>query len=509
MSDEQSSEKRTRLARNGLYGLLSWVLPAAPSLIVTPVIVRDLGVASYGLYVAILGITGYFFTTIIGKIAAKYVAEHRAAGDDGRLSGLFTAIVVVAVTPTIVSLSVLVLGARYIVTEILRIEPSLQETAVKGLWLAGVIILFSAITQAWQSALQGLQRFDTLLWVSNASSLCLSIGLLIIAIAGGGVLSLLEWAAVAALLTLCLSVIAVLRAWPQLKLTLHISREDWRHVTVYASSVMVYQLFGVVILLFERAFVIQKFGIENAAFYLVPMNLALLLLGFTGSLLAALFPTLNEHLTDKKLVSDLYRRATKLLVVVVTFAGVAAAAVGKAFLTLWLGGEFAERSSSLLVIHTITFSIMSVSLVWWQFAEAYRRAPVTAYANFAAMLVTLPLMVLLGNSVGLNGVGLARLSGLVAYLPLWFYVEHRFAGGFGTGVWVRLAGKLFLPCVGSYLVMWSWITYLGVSWPIFVSGAMLGAAAYLVSLSQMTVFDRTELAVLQDLFSGKTANARI
>jgi len=209
MNDQPQAAKRTRLARNSLYGVLSWVLPAAPSLIVTPVIVRRLGVADYGLYATILGVTGYFFTTIIGKIAAKYVAEYRASADNAKASELLSATLIVAIIPTVFSLVVLYLVAPWIVGEVLQIEPSMQATAVRGLWLAGVIILLTAITQVWQSALQGLQRFDTYLWVSNASSLALSVGLIIVALAGGDVVSLLEWAAVAAFLTLTFSILAV------------------------------------------------------------------------------------------------------------------------------------------------------------------------------------------------------------------------------------------------------------------------------------------------------------
>jgi O-antigen/teichoic acid export membrane protein len=322
------------------------------------------------------------------------------------------------------------------------------------------------------------------------------------------VLTLLEWAAVASLLNLVLSIIAVSHVWPGLKLTLRIPRSEWRHVIVYASSVMGYQFFGVVILLFERGWIIRKFGIESAAFYLVPMNLALLLLGFTGSLLAALFPTLNEHLTDTKLIADLYRRSAKMVAVVAVFAIVAAAAGGRTFLTLWLGREFGDRSYPLLIVHAVTFSIMSLSLVWWQLAEAYRRAPATAYANGAVMIVTLPLMMLLGGLIGLNGVAIGRMIGLTAYFPLCIYVEHRFIGGFSAAFWLRLARTLFLPAIVSYVVIWGLVTNLGVSWLIFVSGVLLGATVYLGMLRKLGVFDRAETLMLRGLFVRERVHAR-
>src|SRR5262249_18826296 len=148
--------KRLKLARNSLYGVLSWLLPIFPSLIVTPIVVRRLGNEKYGLYAAILGITSYFFTLGVGKIATKYVAEYRAAGEDARASALLSATLIITAAPTLLCGLVLMIAAPWLVRDVLRIDPALTVTAETGIWLAAGIILLTALAQAWQSALQGL-----------------------------------------------------------------------------------------------------------------------------------------------------------------------------------------------------------------------------------------------------------------------------------------------------------------------------------------------------------------
>jgi len=501
--------KRATLARNGVYGLLSWLLPAVPSLIVTPVVLHRLGNERYGLYAAILGITSYFFTLGIGRIAAKYVAEYCGSGDDARASESLSAALIVTIVASVIAVAILIAATPYLVENVLLIDPVFQQTAIEGVWIAGVLILFTAVAQVWQSALQGLHRFDVFLWLSNAMSFLLSAGLLIVVVAGGDVLSLLAWAASNALLTLIVSVAAVKWVWPTVRVTLRIARFDWRAVTVYAMSVMGYQFFGVVVLLFERGWIIREFGMANVAYYLIPLNLSLLLLGFSGSALSALFPALNARLGDKTVIADLYRRASKCVVIFATLAIVGAIASGRMFLRLWLGEDFADVSWLLLVVDTITFSVVSLSLIWWQMAEAYRHAPVTAYTNLAMMLITIPLMVLLGRTAGLNGVAFGRLLGLVPYIALWVYVERRFAGGFLWSFWLNLVAKLVVPAALSYLVLWGSLELLGMSWLSWVCGVVIGSLVYFAALLIVGAFDPTEIAIFKGLLFRKPADARL
>jgi O-antigen/teichoic acid export membrane protein len=497
------------LARNSVLGLLSWLLPAVPSLVVTPIVVHRLGNERYGLYTAILGITSYFFTLGVGRIAAKYVAEYCASGEEERASQLMSAALIVTLITTLVSLTILVAATPYLVNNVLFVDPALQSTAIRGVWIAGALILFTAVAQVWQSALQGLERFDVFLWLSNGMSLLLSVGLIIVVLAGGDILWLLGWAAVNGFLTLLLSVVAVKWVWPQARVTLGIHRSDLRPVAIYAASVIGYQFFAVVVLLFERGWVIREFGMENVAFYLIPLNLALLLLGITGSSLTALFPAFNTRLADRSNVAGLYRRASKFVVVFVVLAIVGAIASGRGFLLLWLGPDYSERSWPLLVIHTITFSVVSLSLIWWQLAETYRKAPVTAYTSFAVMLITVPLMILFGRAYGLNGVALGRLFGLVPYAALWVYVERSFTGGFSWRFWFGLAGRLAIPAGLSFLTLWAGANFLGTNWSTWIMVVAVGVIVYCVSLLAVGGFDAAEIAMFKGLFSRRVADARL
>jgi O-antigen/teichoic acid export membrane protein len=509
MTDGGTTSKRATLARNGAYGLLSWLLPALPSLIVTPVVLHRLGNERYGLYATILGITSYFFTLGIGRIAAKYVAEYCGSGDEARASELLSAALIETVIASVGALAVLIAATPYLVENILLIAPPFQQTAIEGVWIAGALILFTAVAQVWQSALQGLHRFDVFLWLSNAMSFLLSAGLLILVLTGGDVLSLLAWAVINALLTLILSIAAVKWVWPNVHVTLRIARDDRRAVTVYAMSVMGYQFFGVVVLLFERGWIVREFGMANVAYYLIPLNLSLLLLGFSGSALSALFPALNAQLSDEKMIADLYRRASKFVMIFAALAIVGGIASGRMFLRLWLGEDFAEVSWPLLVVDTITFSVVSLSLIWWQMAEAYRHAPVTAYTNLAMMLITIPLMIVLGRTAGLNGVAFGRLLGLLPYIALWVYVERRFAGGFAWSFWLDLTAKLAMPSVLSFIAIWGSLELLGTSWLSWVCGVVIGSLVYFAALPVVRAFDPTEIAMFKRLLFRKPADARL
>src|SRR5947209_14846558 len=160
-------QRSRRLAINTVYSVLSWLVPLVLTLVVTPVVLGRLGDSLYGLYAAILGFISYSFTFGIGKAAAKYVAEYRAAGRTDLVSEVVSSVVWLSVALGLIANIAVFLGARWLAADVLLIPPELRETAVVALYLAAVTIGVTMLSQVFQFVLQGIQRFDRFLWLTN------------------------------------------------------------------------------------------------------------------------------------------------------------------------------------------------------------------------------------------------------------------------------------------------------------------------------------------------------
>jgi O-antigen/teichoic acid export membrane protein len=379
---------------------------------------------------------------------------------------------------TLVGSIAVILLSRLIVADVLQIPPELQNDAITGLYLGCATILSIMLGQIFQLVLQGLQRFDRYLLLTNLSSVSFSIGSIVLVLNGFGVIGLLYWNLFTAIFVGVLSYFVAKKLLPEYRFTLKINSEAWRAVSRYAASIIAYQIFGNVLLLFERAWIVRKFGTEALTYYAIPMTLAMYLHLFTGSLVLAMFPMVNELLSEReKLVG------------------------GKLFLGLWLGVDFANVSYSLLIIHVATFAILAMSTIVWQVAESFRAAALNAFATFVWMAVAIPLMVGLSDEWQTSGVAVGRLAGVIVFVPLILYVESRFLGGILWRFWGQISVRIAFAGILAFVAEWLVISNLAKSWLTFAIAVLIGSLVYLGALLLTRFFDDSERLLFNQILA--------
>lgn len=502
MPSEKIASQRT-FFKNSVYGLLSWLLPIVPAFLATRIVVHKLGNEEYGVLVALIGFISYFFTTAIGKVAAKYVAEYTATGHEEKISAVISGTLIFGFGTTLVGLLATVFLARFIVERVLFIEQRLQDEAVTGLYIASATIITIVIGQVFQLVLQGLHRFDRFLLLANLSTASFSLGSIALVMLGYGVVAILWWNLATWLIVCTASYIAAKRALPEFRFTINIGSETFRLVASYGLSLMAYQLFGNVLLLFERGWIMRQFGAAELTFYVIPMSLAMYVHMFVASLVLAMFPKVNELLDRPEQLARLYTRATKIVVAIVFFATACSVGGGYAFIKLWLGETYADESYVLLVIHTVTFAILAVHTVAWQIAESFRSARVNAIATFVWMLIGVSLMITLSSSMNSLGVAIGRLAGVIVFLAAIIYTEHRFLGGVVYKFWAATLSRTTFAAVlaTALLIGGLWLT--ANSWFGLSLGVLLGGASYVGFLLLTGYLDSDEKRILRETLIGR------
>jgi O-antigen/teichoic acid export membrane protein len=493
--------RQKRLFKNSIYSLMSWLFPIVPTFIVTPIVVRGLGNEIFGIYTLIIGFISYFFTFGIGKAAAKYVAEYRATGETGKISDIISSTVLLSLMLGVIGTGSIALLARIIVTDVLLVSAPLQETAVIALYLACANILLAMIYQIFQLVLQGLHRFDRYLLLMNLNSLSMSIGSVILVLNGFGVTALLIWTLIVAGSIAILSVWMAKRLLPEFKFSLKVSGESWSLVWHYAASIIAYQVFGNLLLLFERGWIMRRFGAEALTFYAVPMTLGMYIHLFTSSLIVAIFPMVNELLTQREKLVTLYQKSTKLVVMLVAFAVVSAIAGGRIFLGVWMNADFARISYVLLVLHVFTFGLLAMNTIVWQVAEGFRKASLNALATFAWMAISIPLMIVLSDHFASVGVALGRLTGVFVFVPLIFFVEKRFLGGIFWSFWAGVLVRVLIAAVAAAVAEELTLYLLKDGWAAFFISVVIGLAAYATALLVCGFFDSEDRQMFRDAFA--------
>ncbi|MEO6590070.1 MAG: oligosaccharide flippase family protein [Pyrinomonadaceae bacterium] len=478
MQDRQSETSKS-IFRNVLYGFSTWLLPLGLSFIATRFIIKSFGEQEYGVYQLILGFVGYSFTFNFGRSLTKYISEFRATGENERIPDLISSAFFINLAVGLFSVAVICLFADWLVLFVLKIEPGARENAVTGLYIASAIIFFTVLNQLFNSILQGIHRFDIYSKIFNLNNFVLLTGNLLLAIYGYKLIGLFVWNLSVTAMTCLVFAYSAKKNLPEFKLNFRLRSAALKLIVKYSSGVVGYQILSNFLVLFERGWITRQLGSESLAYYVVPMNLAINIQALVASLVMVTFPLASELKNDTEKLLRLYTKATKIVLLFVTFMGTTLIVESKFFLTLWIGAEFGERTWLLLIVHTITFSIVAVQTVSWQMTEGL------GYPNYNFKLFLLCLVISVSLMVGLTpafdnlGVAIGRMTGYAAIFFSVFYVEKWFFGKILWSFWLKAFGILSVASVFAALTESFVIQSFSQNWLVFVGSTAGGMSVFL------------------------------
>ncbi len=496
--------KRRGIATNSFFSIIAWLFPIILGFISTPILVHALGSEQYGLFAIVLGFISYSFAFGVGKVAGKYVPEFQASGETENVTQVISATFWFSLIVGVIGSLTLVLAAPVIVRSLLLIEPENQQTAIHSLYLAGAVGVAFMLSQVFQFVLQGLHRFDNYVTITNLNGLLLGCGNIVLALNGYGVPALLMWNLGVVLFTGALFFIRAKSFLPSISLGAGASRTIWKSVARYAGNIILFQIFANALLIFERAWVMRKFGSTALTFYFVPMLLAIYMHSFVASIVQPVFPVVNEILKNRERVADLYRRANKLILAIVVFVVTNFIACGSLFLKLWVSPELASASYSLLVFHGLTFGLIALAIMALQLAEVFKFPALNVIMTGSWMLIAIPLMIFAAESWQSEGVAAARLAAALVTFPIVAYTEYRFLGRIQWRFWIAVGIRIGIAAGCMAAVEWFILRSFGDSYfSLFAAGSAgtIVFAAILVVTRFLTTDERE--MIMQRLFLRK------
>lgn len=493
----EPSKPRRSLVTNSLFSVIAWLFPILLGFISTPIVVRGLGSEQYGLFAIVLGFISYSFTFGVGKVVGKYIPEFEIAGDSKSVTHVIAGTFWFSLAIGLIGSIALIAAAPAIARDLLLISPENQQIAVYSLYLAGAIGVVMMLSQVFQFVLQGLHRFDNFVALTNLNGLLLGIGNIVLALNGSGVVSLLLWnlGVVSAV-----GILFYLRArhlLPATRLFTKVPRPMMTTVIRYGASIILYQIFANVLFIFERSWVMRRFGAEALTYYFVPMLLAIYMHGFIFSLSQAMFPVVNELLDDRAAVIRLYERTNKIILAIVAFVVVNFIACGYLFLELWVNAELSAASYRLLIPHGLTFGLIALGILAFQIAEAFRFPALNVIMTGAWMLIAVPLMIASADQWQSEGVAWSRFIGALVTIPVVLYTEHRFLGRIRWSFWLVNGLKVGFAAAIMAAVEIAVLNGLGHSYMSLFGAGLAGTIVFIAGLALARFFSRDEFDSLR------------
>ena len=411
-----------RTAKNSFYGFLSYAVPIAFTIVLTPLIIHRLGVEHYGLFVLTSVIAGFFslFKFGLGYGISKIVSQYHGDPAQEGVSEIISSTLVLFTLIGLAGLGMTMLVAHFGLSQ-LNISPNQQIDAQIMFQLSGVAFFFSSINSTFTNAIAAMQRLDiyTKIYLGGMTTLNVSMALLVIS--GFGIVSLVAAQAATSALLFFGYYIATRRLLPNIAIRLKYTHATFKKFISLNAYAYLHEAATTLLFEFDKVVVATVAGPAAVSYYSIAGTIGQKVQGTIGSLTSIAMP-ISSSLTataEHARVAQIYQRAMSVTFCVASGLTIAVIGFGPAILRYWVGSDFERESLSAVYILAITYFLLAIFTVLGHFVlglgQVKRLARYTAV--FAGLNLILRFMLL--PKFGITGAAWAY---LLCLIPLPFFI---------------------------------------------------------------------------------------
>ncbi len=442
-----------RLFRRNALGIYAvYAASIVSGLVVTPVVLHEIGDVEFGIWSFIGAVTIYLSVLDFGvgptlvRFAAKARGE-RSPEETSRLASVGLALYAA------IALVTLPVGAA-----LAWLVPVLVETPDDLVWPARISTFLIVVSLAarfplglFTNLLLAQQRFDVQNLASFVATVLYALLVVLLIPNGGGLILLGALTLGTTLLRLVLPLPWVRREVPGLRLRrAFVTRAGIRELTAFSWSMFLVHVASKVVFSADVIVVGIVLGPIAATFYAIPAKLFTLAFGLSSAATNLTFPAFSEYEGSQ----EAERQRRLLLAALRGGSGVAALLalplllIPDQLIHAWLGAGYAESTSTMALLAAVAFVHQPVYLLT-QYLTAKGAPAGIARTLIVAVTVNVVLSVILAEAVGIWGVALATLLTDVAAL---LYVLPRLVAPASGVPASALLGAILRPLVPAVAV---------------------------------------------------------
>ena len=400
------------VVRNSAFNLLGQILPLLVGLATIPYVVRGLGPTGYGILSIAWTVLGYFsiFDLGLSRATTKFVAQHLVAEQSHRLPALIWTAVALQILLGIAGALIALPLVPVVVDHLFTIPAQWEHEAKTSLFILCGSLPILLVNNALRGVIEAAQRFDLSNYVKVPASILFSLLAALsvfLHVRVSGIITLLvlsRCAAALAYLVLCCHL------FPGLMAHITISRDSIRPLAAYGGWVTISNTAAPIFGYVERFTIASVLSVGMLTYYSAPFDLVGKVIIFPASITAALFPYFSYHgARHAATVSDVTSRTIKYLMFVMIPVIAIFVVFARQILHLWLGVEFADRSTVVMQVLAVSCFLNALSYVPFTSVQALGRPDLKAILDAAALPAYALYSWWLIKHLGINGAAFAKL----------------------------------------------------------------------------------------------------
>lgn len=423
-----ASRPRSVLSNAG-WNAFGTLLHIVIAFLLAPLLIHRLGVDQWGLLLLVWSVAGVLGLANfgLGEATLRYVAHYHADGD---LTGINR--VLGATLTFYVLVCGLISGAVWVATPIIaewvKVPEDSQYPVEALLRLTALLFSAAMIANAFRAVPMALHRYDISSGIGLVEGIVRSIGLVLLVVAGFGVVNLVAWEVLVSIVGLAVHVLVARWLLPGIRWLPSMSLVGIREIIGYSMFSFMTHIFLMVYREAGRLLLGNRLGTASVAYLGTPDSVAYRLHMIVVSAIETLVPRFSAS-RDAENSKALLIASTWTAFACAVVLYVPLAVLMPDFLRLWISPEFARESGE--VGRLVVLGLIG-SAVFAPIATLYRGRGKPGFVT--AVMAATGTVVLVGSvalipSLGVVGVGYAYFLAALVWI-----------GGLCLG-WVRLYGR--------------------------------------------------------------------
>ncbi len=398
---------------NAAYGVAEYLAQGLAMLAAASFLVHRLGLSQYGLWMLASAIMGGMesLSSGFGDATIKFVSKYRGRNDWTGVERIIRA--TLAINGALGSLlaALVILGSRFAVTHIFKIEPQQHALSVRMLQIAGITLLLHSLDNVFANTLRAYEQYGrtvrisiTMRWLNVVAA----VGLVYL---GYSVLAIM-WASLAiAVVSLILQSAAVRSVCGPIILLPQIDRDSMREIFGFGVFSWIQALAGVIFYNADRLVVGAVMGTSALGIYAVCVQASQPIHGITAAALNFVFPHISarHEAGESYTLRRVFRAATWANIGFVAFLSAPLILFSRPILALWMGASFAEQGYVVLTWLAVANACLGACVASHYFLLALGQARFVASVNVLGGVLALGCIALLMPHYGLLGAAIGRL----------------------------------------------------------------------------------------------------
>jgi len=382
------------------------------TLLAMPFIIHSLGVEIYALYALIGVIIGYFGILDLGLGAAtiKYIAQYLAAKDEVNIRKIFWSCLLAYFLLGLLGAALITGFAHIFVSRFLKVSPPLKELSMLVLKISAFGFFISMLLGVTSHVMKALGRFDIL----NRTGIMLctaQIAATVTLLKCGFSLEAIVVSGIA------VQIAGIFIYWGHVKRLLPFIVKPAgdiatiRYLLKFGGMVAVSNVIVPILMNIEKIFLTIFRPMSALTYYSVPYSIVSRLAVIPSAVSSVLFPTFSYfgNIDAGEINKNLHYRSA--LYIFFCYASFMAFFVifGRPFFAVWLGSDFAEKSTGIL---TILLAAGLINVIAWpslSFLQGTGKPYMPAAFNLIEAVIYIPAAWMLVRKFGIYGAAFAWL----------------------------------------------------------------------------------------------------